>query len=90
MKNSMLRFLRNMATRTAARPDPAQGQVQAIERLGVFDRAAYLAGYPEVARSGIDPVRHYVLHGARAGCNPCAEPICECAYGKQFVESYGR
>lgn len=69
----MLRSLGSLAMRAGFNaPDPIRNQVEAIERLGVFDRAAYLAAYPDVARSGADPVRHYVAHGVQAGCDPCA------------------
>lgn len=69
----MLRIVRNLVARLRpAGTDPIRAQVEAVERLGVFDREAYLAAYPEVARSGVDPVRHYVSVGAHAGCNPCA------------------
>ena len=51
--------------------DPVAEQVAAIERLGVFDKQAYLAADPELAVSGIDPIRHYVTVGAREGRSPC-------------------
>jgi glycosyltransferase involved in cell wall biosynthesis len=46
--------------RTAAR-------CRALEADGLFDPAFYLESHPDVARAGIDPRRHYVLHGAREG-----------------------
>jgi Methyltransferase domain len=42
----------------------------AIARSGLFDRKWYLETYPDVAAWGIDPIRHYVLHGAIEGRNP--------------------
>lgn len=36
-------------------------------RAGLFDAAAYLALYPDVAAQGMDPVRHYILHGMAEG-----------------------
>lgn len=46
------------------RKDLQQGMCLALQRSGVFDVAWYLEQYPDVAASGWDPVRHYVLHGA--------------------------
>ena len=45
--------------------------VAAIEATGLFDRAGYLARYPEVAAAGIDPVIDYLDGGAHAGRDPC-------------------
>src|SRR5262249_38967949 len=45
----------------------------AIKRLagsGFFDAAYYREKYPDMARAEIDPLRHYVLHGAAEGRNP--------------------
>lgn len=36
-------------------------------RAGLFDAAAYLVLYPDVAAQGMDPVRHYILHGMAEG-----------------------
>jgi hypothetical protein len=41
-----------------------------IARSDRFDRAWYLAEYPDVAATGIDPINHYVMNGAREGRNP--------------------
>jgi len=41
-----------------------------IESSDLFDAAWYQANYPEVARSGMDPLRHYVLIGAALGWDP--------------------
>ncbi|WP_051331618.1 glycosyltransferase [Methylocaldum szegediense] len=38
----------------------------------LFDEAWYLSQYPDVAAAGIDPVRHYIVHGANEGRNPSA------------------
>jgi CDP-glycerol glycerophosphotransferase (TagB/SpsB family) len=48
-----------------------RADVAAIEATGLFDRAGYLARYPDVAASGIDPVIHYLDVGAREGRDPC-------------------
>lgn len=36
----------------------------------LFDAQWYLAEYPDIARVGLDPVRHYLLHGAGEGRDP--------------------
>ena len=36
-------------------------------RKGLFDANAYLDRYPDVSSSGIDPIRHYILHGMNEG-----------------------
>jgi hypothetical protein len=35
-----------------------------------FDRAWYVAQYPQWQASGLDPWQHYLKTGARSGCNP--------------------
>jgi len=44
-----------------------------IRRSKKFDRYYYLSLYPDVLKEGIDPIRHYVLHGTLEGRNPCPE-----------------
>ena len=34
-------------------------------RRGLFDAESYLSRYPDVSSSGIDPLRHYILHGIK-------------------------
>jgi hypothetical protein len=41
-----------------------------IDGSGLFDAAWYQANYPDVAQSGLDPVRHYALVGAAAAYDP--------------------
>jgi SAM-dependent methyltransferase len=38
-----------------------------LVKLGLFDVAKYLADNPDVASSGLDPLRHYLLHGMNEG-----------------------
>ena len=45
-------------------------QALRIRRSGVFDSKFYLKRYPDVARAGLDPVRHYLRHGAKEGRKP--------------------
>lgn len=42
-------------------------ELQRLERLGLFDHAAYLARYPDVAAEKCDPLWHYILHGMGEG-----------------------
>lgn len=41
-----------------------------VQRSGIFDAEWYLDRYQDVAENGIEPTRHYVLHGAREGRLP--------------------
>ncbi|MBD0415996.1 glycosyltransferase [Oryzicola mucosus] len=41
-----------------------------IVRAGLFDPEWYRSEYPDVARGGGDPVRHFLRHGAREGRDP--------------------
>ncbi len=38
-----------------------------IAESGMFDDAAYLTANPDVARAGIDPLKHYLVHGVGEG-----------------------
>jgi len=38
---------------------------QRLAQSGLFDAAAYLRLHPDVAASGMDPLRHYILHGIK-------------------------
>lgn len=57
---------------------------QIIQRLWgvdlrrVFDAAFYLDHYPDVARSGLDPLGHFLLYGAREGRSP--HPLFDAAF----------
>ena len=41
-----------------------------IRNSGLFDADWYLAVYPDVAAAGLDPIAHYLKHGAAEGRNP--------------------
>ncbi len=52
----------------------------------LFDAAAYLAENPDVARAGVDPLRHYVRHGIAEGrrgplSDDAVDPACEKEHG---------
>ena len=44
-----------------------QRQLAQLREKGMFDASDYLARYPDVAGSRMDPLRHYLLHGMREG-----------------------
>ncbi len=43
-----------------------------VKKSRLFDARYYLKNYPDVLRSGMDPVMHYVAYGYKEGRNPCA------------------
>jgi len=47
-------------------------QMQAIRLSGLFDEAWYRNTYLDVAQAGLDPVEHYLRHGASEARNPSA------------------
>lgn len=67
----MLRIVRKLIPGRGPPVDRIGSEIASIERLGIFDRKAYLDAYPDVAEGGIDPLRHYVSNGIREGRNPC-------------------
>jgi hypothetical protein len=44
-----------------------------FKRRGLFDADAYRAEHPDVSESGMDPLRHYLLHGYAEGRLPTSE-----------------
>lgn len=46
--------------------------IATLWRSATFDAKYYLSQYPDVAASGVDPLVHYVRHGARENRNPNA------------------
>jgi hypothetical protein len=44
--------------------------VKMVKGSGYFDIKYYLKTYPDVAQSGMDPVVHYLAHGALEDRNP--------------------
>ncbi len=45
-------------------------QMALLQKSGLFDAEWYLKHYTDVAAAGIDPLKHYVVHGAREGREP--------------------
>ena len=67
-RTASFRSLLALARRLAGRHRPGQ---EVLEASGLFDRAGYLARYPDVAASGVDPLLHYLDTGAQEGRIPC-------------------
>jgi len=42
-------------------------KMRLLKKRGLFDTAAYLERYPDVAASGIEPLNHFILHGLAEG-----------------------
>lgn len=45
-------------------------EIESIENSGLFDKQWYLNRYPDVKEAGLDPVRHFILYGAKEGMQP--------------------
>lgn len=45
-------------------------KIAVLRRSGLLDAEWYVSRYKDVAASGVDPLRHYVQHGAREGREP--------------------
>lgn len=45
-------------------------QMALLKRSGLFDAEWYLGRYEDIAKAGIDPMLHYIEHGAREGREP--------------------
>lgn len=54
--------------------DPEFAAIYALNVSGKFDRDDYLRRYPDVLISGMDPIRHFILHGMREGRHFNARP----------------
>lgn len=53
--------------------DSISAQIRLISESGLFDRTWYLAQYPDVALKKIDPIKHYMRHGAAEGRDPAPD-----------------
>lgn len=67
-KSTLIRRIRRRMRR--GRVDVALEDIAVIEASGQFDRQWYLQRNPDVAGSGMDPIQHYVRHGAAEGRDP--------------------
>lgn len=57
-------------TRLLRTERPLDREVALIHDCDLFDADWYLAEYPDVANTSMDPAEHYLLHGAAEGRNP--------------------
>jgi hypothetical protein len=57
-----------------------------VEKSGLFDRDWYARSYPEVARSEIDPLVHFLTVGALEGKNP--SPFFDTVYYAQQLQQF--
>ncbi len=48
-------------------------QIMLIQNSGLFDTQWYLKEYADVAKSGVDPIKHYLKFGADEGRDPSLE-----------------
>lgn len=48
----------------------AMSDMQLLRSSPLFNEAWYLARYPDVARRNVDPIEHYLCHGAAEGRDP--------------------
>ena len=62
--------VRAIARRVLAKLKRMRGSYAPRVPSELFDRDWYLRAYPDVARSGQDPVEHYLRHGHRDGRAP--------------------
>jgi hypothetical protein len=68
------------------KPPVANDPVDAIRRSGLFDEAWYLVRNPDVAASGMNPIKHYLEVGAERGRDP--HPLFETVfYAMQMLHS---
>lgn len=58
------------AAARVARGTKQEDPARLLRASGMFDEAWYLETYPDVRESGIDPVEHYLRHGAAENRNP--------------------
>ena len=42
-------------------------QHERLRHMNLFDAKGYVERYPDIAAAGMDPVRHYILHGMQEG-----------------------
>ncbi len=62
-------------------------EYELLAQAGIFDAEYYLRTYPEVAALNVDPLLHYVEHGAQEGRGP--RPDFDVAYYLEQCERLG-
>jgi hypothetical protein len=58
------------APKTSRLPWALRRAEEQKRRQGLFDPAFYLGKYPDVRAAGLDPLQHYITHGAAEGRKP--------------------
>ncbi|MBV9755728.1 MAG: glycosyltransferase [Alphaproteobacteria bacterium] len=66
-----IRRISGVITRRKSGTDAGEADVGSPDLRLVFDADWYVASYPDAARSGLDPLHHYLTFGATAGYDPC-------------------
>jgi FkbM family methyltransferase len=64
------RTLKRLIASVSRNDRGARAKARLLAASGFFDKAWYLAHYPDVASAGIDPVLHYLKYGATEGRDP--------------------
>jgi len=64
-------------------PESLFSDLAIIRSSDLFNELWYLAANPDVAQSGMDPVIHYLLHGAYEGRDPSPK-----FHSKKYLDSY--
>jgi hypothetical protein len=65
-----LRFPNQLLKKLSKQERVLRNQREIILKSGLFDEDFYLRTYPDVAARKLDPIRHYLLFGARELRNP--------------------
>ena len=81
-ENGLVRLLGALKRRLSRRL-PSPRDISLVAGSGLFDTAWYLSRYPDVARDGIAPIRHYLQSGAREGRWP--NPLFDSAW---YLQQY--
>ena len=50
--------------------DEAEATLRLVEESGFYDEAWYVAAYPDVLKSKLTPLKHFIKHGRERGHNP--------------------
>ena len=67
-------------------PKKAKKYMESYDKImesGLFDKNYYLKAYPHIAKSGMDPLVHYLFYGYKEDKNPSAQFNL-----KRYLEEY--
>jgi FMN phosphatase YigB (HAD superfamily) len=85
--NPLVHYLRHgiREGRSSSGLEPQGNEMALISESGLFDESWYRTTYPDVQESGMDPLRHYLDYGAKAGRAP--SPLFDTAdYLKRHID----